>query len=44
MQGRDQMYDCTRGCGVDPRNIAQRVMEVRGISRCQHRLASTGAA
>ena len=27
--GRDSMYDCFVGCGVDPRNIAQRVMEAR---------------
>ena len=26
LQGRD--YSTNRGCGVDPRNIAQRIMEV----------------
>ena len=28
VQGRGEMYDCNPGCGVDPRNIAQRIMEV----------------
>lgn len=23
------MYDCVTGCGVDPRNLASRIMEVR---------------
>ena len=27
-RGRAQMYDCTRSSGVDPRNLAQRIMEV----------------
>ena len=27
-QGRDSMYDNVHGMGVDPRNIAQRIMEV----------------
>jgi hypothetical protein len=27
--GRDPIYDHTPGCGVDPRNIAQRIMEIR---------------
>lgn len=29
MQGVDSMYDCTGRLLVDPRNVAQRVMEVR---------------
>ena len=28
MQGRAQMYDTVTGIGVDPRNIAQRIMDV----------------
>ena len=28
-QGRDSMYDCSVDIGVDPRNIAQRIMDVR---------------
>ena len=28
-QGRDKMYDHFGACGVDPRNLAQRIMEVR---------------
>ena len=28
MQGRDPLYDNIPGCGVDPRNLAQRVMAV----------------
>eukprot|EP00884_Botryococcus_braunii_P000401 jgi/Botrbrau1/10361/Bobra.0321s0035.1 len=27
--GRDEMYDCTVPIGVDPRNIAQRIMDIR---------------
>ncbi|GMH45066.1 hypothetical protein BSKO_13023 [Bryopsis sp. KO-2023] len=27
--GRDPMYDCSEGVGVDPRNLAQRIMEIR---------------
>ena len=27
--GRGEMYDHFGACGVDPRNIAQRVMDVR---------------
>lgn len=27
--GRDSMYDCVVPCGVDPRSIAQRIMEIR---------------
>ena len=27
-QGRDKMYDHFGACGVDPRNLAQRIMEV----------------
>ena len=27
-QGRDSMYDNIQGMGVDPRSIAQRIMEV----------------
>lgn len=27
--GREAMYDCVVGCGVDPRNMAQRIMEIR---------------
>lgn len=23
------MYDCVTGCGVDPRNIASRIMDIR---------------
>lgn len=26
--GRDEMYDCTVPIGVDPRSIAQRIMDV----------------
>lgn len=29
LQGRSSVYSTNRGCGVDPRNIAQRIMEVR---------------
>jgi hypothetical protein len=29
--GRDEMYDCTVPIGVDPRNIAQRIMDVRAL-------------
>ena len=28
MQGRDPLYDNISGCGVDPRNLAQRIMAV----------------
>ncbi len=28
MQGRDPLYDNIPGCGVDPRNLAQRIMAV----------------
>ena len=28
MQGRAAMFSCNPGCGVDPRNLAQRIMEV----------------
>ena len=28
VQGRDKMYDHFGACGVDPRNLAQRIMEV----------------
>ena len=28
MQGRAAMYTTNRGCGVDPRSLAQRIMEV----------------
>ena len=28
MQGRDPLFDNIPGCGVDPRNLAQRVMAV----------------
>ena len=28
-QGREAMYDCVTGCGVDPRNIASRIMDIR---------------
>lgn len=29
VQGRDSLYDCTGSITVDPRQLAQRVMEVR---------------
>ena len=29
LQGRDSMYDNFGTCGVDPRNIAQRIMDIR---------------
>ena len=28
LQGREEMYDTVAGIGVDPRNIAQRIMDV----------------
>lgn len=28
-QGRDSLFDNVAGCGVDPRSIAQRIMEIR---------------
>lgn len=32
MQGRAAMYTSNRGCGVDPRSLAQRIMEVNSLS------------
>ena len=31
LQGRDAMYDNFGTCGVDPRNIAQRIMDIRSV-------------
>lgn len=28
-QGRDELFDNVRSCDVDPRSIAQRVMDIR---------------
>ena len=29
LAGRDEMFECTKAIGVDPRNIAQRIMDIR---------------
>lgn len=29
--GKTAMYSCNAGCGVDPRNIAQRIMDIRVV-------------
>jgi hypothetical protein len=29
LQGRDSLFDNVRSCDVDPRSIAQRVMDIR---------------
>lgn len=29
VQGREAMYDCVTGCGVDPRSLASRIMDIR---------------
>jgi hypothetical protein len=29
MQGRDSLFDNVTSCGVDPRSIAQRIMDIR---------------
>ncbi len=29
LQGRDSLFDNVRSCGVDPRSIAQRIMDIR---------------
>jgi len=29
VQGRDSLFDNVRSCGVDPRSIAQRIMDIR---------------
>lgn len=34
LQGRAEMYDTVVGIGVDPRNIAQRIMDVSGPPAC----------
>jgi len=36
LQGRAQMYDTVTGIGVDPRNIAQRIMDVRRLPASSH--------
>ena len=34
LQGREEMYDTVAGIGVDPRNIAQRIMDVSCEASC----------
>lgn len=29
LQGRDSLFDNASSCGVDPRSIAQRIMDIR---------------
>lgn len=40
MQGRDPLYDNIPGCGVDPRNLAQRIMAVCVAANLLRRLST----